>query len=418
MLNTDQKLAFKYVMNRKNVLIPSSAGTGKSFFLKHVYEWAKNTGVNFGLTSSTGTSALNLGNGMAKTLHSFLGIFLAKKPSDQLAFYTMKKNPALVSKLKNLHILCIDEISMINSELFDKCSEYLSIIRKNKAPFGGLQIIITGDFFQIPPVVGEYCFKSKVWKSIEFYTFDFKIQVRQNNDPDFQQILEHARYGELTDESFKRLRENPKPNFGAIIPTILYSTNIDVDKINLTNYEKLIQKGSRERTYTTIYSKTKYTKAWADSLKIPESINLCIGSQVMLSVNMSIENGLVNGSRGVVVDVEDVGATVQFTNGEQYLIEPWTYIDEDDTLYAISMPLKLCWAMTIHKSQSATLDAVVTNLGPRIFTCGQAYVALSRVRDLKSIQFLDISKDSFKADEDVKEFYKFLKYVNSEQSIV
>jgi len=404
-MNTQQLNAFDLVLRGKSIAILSAAGTGKTYTLMQIVKWANKNGKKIGLTSSTGTSALTLGNGMAKTLHSYLHIFLAKKPVYEMVLFTRRKSPKTVEKLNQLDILAIDELSMISDELFDKVSEYISIIRKDPRPFGGLQLVLTGDMFQLPPVSGDYCFKSKTWKELNLKIVELTEQVRQDGDKEFQQILTEARWGRLSDESFKRLSTLPKPNFGEVKPTILYSKNINVDSINEKEFKNLIDSGAEQRCYDTVFSDNKYTKSWAEALKIPDKTVLCVGAQVILTVNLSVEEGFANGSRGMITELREEGPVVLFKNGEQILLEPWLYVDDDENIWASAIPLKLAYALTIHKSQSMTLDALATDLGPSIFEYGQAYVALSRVRDLKSVKILNILKSSFQAHEDVIKFY-------------
>jgi len=411
-LNDDQKIALGLVKEGKTVAILSQGGTGKTTFLTYLYGWCKTNGKKLSLTSSTGTSALTLGSGRARTLHSLMGVGLAQKSADQLAWATMRKNKQLVKKLQQLDILGLDEISMHGKIFFDKISDYMSILRKDTRPFGGVQLVITGDFFQLPPVNDDFAFESGAWEKIDFHFVEFNVQVRQQDDLAFAKILSNARIGELTDEDFSTLKNNPKPDFGTVRPTILYSTNMDVDRINFKNYDDLVSKGFEDRIYKTTYSEHSHVKAWADSLKIPEKTELCVGAQVMLTINLSLDIGLANGSRGIIVAFEPDGAIVEFTDGEQYLIEQHMYMDEDEIMWAVTIPLKLSWAMTIHKSQSSSLDCLITNLAQRIFEKGQAYVALSRCRTLRGVEFIDIAKDSFIASETVKKFYTKLKYEN------
>ena len=202
--------------------------------------------------------------------------------------------------------------------------------------------------------------------------------------------------------------KNNIPEFGEIKPTILYSKNINVDSINQTEYDKLKKSGAIEKHYETLFSDNKYTKNWAESLKIPEKLSLCVGTQVMLIVNLAVDQGFANGSRGMVTGFSaENEPIVLFKNGDQLIIEPWMFTDDnDEEIWCRSIPLRLAYAMTIHKSQSMTLDAAVVDLGPSIFEYGQAYVALSRVRDLKSVKVLNILQSSFQTNEDVIKFYK------------
>jgi ATP-dependent DNA helicase PIF1 len=405
-MNSRQQKAFNLVKSGKTIFMTGAGGVGKTYVLKEIVKWASQAGKNLALTSSTGTSALTLGNGMAKTIHSYLHIFLAKKTPYEMSLYTKHKAPQVVKKLKELEILAIDELSMISDELFDKISEYLCILRNDKRPFGGVQLVLTGDFFQLPPVNGEYCFHSKTWKDLNPRIVELVDQIRQDGDEEFQKILTEARWGNISNKSLYRLERLPPADFGEVIPTILYSKNINVDVINEREYQKLLQTGAQERIYETTYSQNRHVKTWAEALKIPEKVALCIGAQVMLTVNLSVEEGFANGSRGMISELRDEGPVVLFKNGEQILLEHWIYMDEDEDVWASAVPLKLAYALTIHKSQSMTLDALSTDLGPSIFEYGQAYVALSRVRNLKSLKILNILRSSFQAHEDVIKFYR------------
>ena len=412
-MNEEQFKAFKLVTEgRKNIFLTGPAGTGKSFTIQKIVDWFRGSGLKIGVCSSTGTSAVTI-NGT--TLHSFLGIGLAKSSATHLAFKVRSK-AKVCAKLKALDALVVDEISMISAELFDKISEFLGIIRNRKTkPMGGLQVILCGDMCQLPPVDGDYCFKAKAWDELGIEVIPLTIMVRQDGDEEFQKILLEARFGNCTDKSIEKLRSLTNPNFGEVAPTILFSKNMNVDTINETEHHKLRIQGVKERVYPTFFSKHEDTMAWAESLKIPTEISLCIGAQVMLTVNLNVEEGFVNGSRGVVADLMDEGVAVVFKDGDQVLIEPWTYVYESDEekdkdkpieIFARCIPLKLAYALTIHKSQSATLDSVVVSLGPSIFEYGQAYTALSRVRDMKSIKVVDVLKSSFQTHPDVLEFYK------------
>lgn len=417
-MNEEQQGAFDIVTKqRSNIFLTGPAGTGKSFTIKEIVNWAKSSQKRLGVTSSTGTSAITI-NG--RTLHSFLGIGLAKKDAYQL-YMTSKRNSNLIEKLKLLDILIIDEISMISDKLFDKVSEYLSLIRKNKLPFGGIQLILCGDMCQLPPVDGEYCFKAKTWSSLNLNIIELKTLVRQDGDKEFQLILNEARFGTISNNHIERLKSLQNPNFGEVQPTVLYSKNINVDSVNNGEYTNLIKKGALERVYYTQYSNNKHCQNWAESLKLPSEVRLCIGSQVMLTVNLCVEEGLANGSRGVVTEFTENGPVVLFKTGDQVVIEPWIFVDdnediesssdgEDEKITVKCIPLRLAYALTIHKSQSATLDSAVVSLGASIFEYGQAYTALSRVRDMKSIKVIDVLKSSFQTHPDVIEFYKQKNY--------
>lgn len=406
-MNEEQLKVLSIVKSGFNVFLSGAAGTGKSFTIKAIVKWARPL-MNIAVTSSTGTSAITVGG---RTVHSYLGIGLARKDAYQLYMLVRGKYPKTIQKLKELKILIIDEISMISAELLDKISEYLQYVRRNKDPFGGLQIILCGDMCQLSPVNGEFCFNANVWKPASFVCVELKRQMRQTNDDLFSKMLNELRFGVCTDETYRALKDCRNPQFGEIQPTILYSTNANVDSVNEREFLKLCESGAEKRTYETIYSQNKNSKTWAESLKIPTSVELCIGAQVVLTVNLSVEEGFANGSRGMVTGFTDDGPIVLFKNGEQIVIEPWAFAEDDDDvtdndkIWACAIPLKLAYALTIHKSQSMTLDAVIVDLGPSIFEYGQAYVALSRVRDLKSVKVVNVLRTSFRTHEDVVKFY-------------
>lgn len=412
-LNSDQQKAFDLVKNGKNVFITGSAGTGKSFVIGKIIEWGKQTGRNIGVTSSTGISALNI-NG--KTLHSFLGIGLGKNEPHAL-YLKSRKLVHLVKKLNDLSILIIDEISMISSELFDKVSEYLSLMRKNDNIFGGVQVILCGDMCQLPPVGGNFCFKSRVWSILKLNYCMLKIIIRQQEDEHFKTILEDARFGKISDENIKLLRTKRMPNFGEIKPTILYSKNVDVDAVNQIEYAKQLTLNKNtspntfEHVFETVYMPdTEEMRIWASSVNIQPVLNLCVGTQVMVTVNLDVENGIANGTRGMITEFTNDGEPIIVTkSGDQIIIQPHVYIKDDDgkshPKFVKAIPLKLAYALTVHKSQSCTLDAAIIDLGTSIFEYGQAYTSLSRVRDLNSVHVTAIRKESFKANPDVIDFY-------------
>lgn len=404
-MNTEQQFAYNQVTEGFSVLLSGPAGTGKSYTLKEIVKWARLNKKAFATTSTTGSSAFLIGG---RTIHSFLGIGLGTKTAQELAKSVITKSKQIYQRLIMLKILIIDEISMLDIELFDKISEFLSIIRKNSEPFGGLQLIFCGDFCQIPPVKGTYCFKSETWKKMNIKKIILKKLIRQEDDIEFQDILESLRYGKCTKSIIERLNKLKNTKFeDGIIPTLLYGKNVDVDSINKYEFDKLISKGIENRVYNTVYSKHPYSKSWGDSSKVHESICLCIGLQIMLTWNIDQDLGLINGSRGVIVGFDFKGPIVKFVgHDKELIIQQVSVSNEDNDDISISfMPIKLAYAITHHKSQGCTLDAIVIDLDS--FTYGQSYTALSRARNLKSIKIVgSIKSEFFKVSKDVIDFYK------------
>lgn len=403
-MNSDQLKAFNAVKNGENVFLSGASGTGKSYTCLSIIEWARQQHKNIGVTSSTGTSAILI-NG--KTIHSFLGIGLGKKNAADLFTFTYRNNKKTFKRLVELDLLIIDEISMISAELLEKISLYLSLVRDYDAPFGGLQVVLVGDFAQLKSVEGEYCFKADVWKRANIVTVDLEKSMRQKDDTEFQDMLEELRWGRCTKDILRKLKSLKNTEFPeGIIPTILYAINKDVDTINDHELKKLLDAGAHANVYKSIYSRNPNVQNWAKSMKMPEMVKLCVGAQVLLTMNVDLERGVANGSRGVVVALNDRSVMVRFASGLVTSVEFYTYKDEiDEGLWMAYMPLKLAWALTIHRSQGATLDAVVLDLGDSVFTYGMAYVALSRVRNLRSVKIVDVKPRSFRTHPDVIGFY-------------
>jgi ATP-dependent DNA helicase PIF1 len=302
---------------------------------------------------------------------------------------------------------------MLDAELFNKISEYISLVRRCSKPFGGIQIIASGDFCQLEPVNGGYCFKATEWEKTNFVPVKLKKLIRQDGDLKFQKMLKKLRFGICSEKNYQILSELSKTDFGDVKPTILYPRNYDVDKINKKKYQELIESGAVTQTYTIAYptlakNRDKAMK-WLKSLEIPEKIELCEGAQVMVLANINQDAGIVNGTRGVITKLLPKSVIIKRVNGELYEIGYHKTIAVDDENISVSfMPLKLAYALTIHKSQGATLDAIEIDIGSNIFAAGQAYTALSRARDLNSVKIKAISKNSFIVDDDVLEFYAAL----------
>jgi ATP-dependent exoDNAse (exonuclease V) alpha subunit len=406
-LNSEQELALTKFKSGKNIFLTGPAGTGKSVTLNKIKEYCFQKGKKFGITATTGTAAFILGG---KTLHSFLGIGMGKESAEEIFKFVRYKLPHVATKLRECDVLIIDEISMLDKELFDKISDYLQIMRKNTKPFGGIQLVLTGDFCQLEPVSGDYCFKSENWDKLDLKIIYLHKLIRQDGDIDFQNILSKVRYGKCSDEIFEKLSSLKNKEFGEIKPTILYPRNFDVEKINKLESDKLIESGAKKETYKILYSNSKYkdkTQRWIKSLDLPEAITICVGDQVVVTTNIDQELGIVNGTRGIVTDVKTTCVTIKKIDDELIKINYYKSINAEDTNLNISyMPLKLAYALSIHKSQGMTLDAIEIDIGSKIFAAGQAYTALSRAKNLDSIKIKNISKNSFIINPDVLQFYE------------
>jgi len=396
-MNARQEYACSRVLGGKSVFLTGCPGTGKSYCLGAIIAKFKGHRRRFGVTALTGCAALLI---EGATVHSFLSIGLAK-PSAEDLYRDLLRSSRYILYYKNkleeliaLQVLIIDEISMMNAELLDKVSEYLSLIRKNVLPFGGVQVVFVGDFYQLPPVTGRFCFESETWYDSNMETIVLTEQMRQNEDTVFKDILSRARVAEPTHDDLERLSmcEGIDPPAG-VKYTRLYSLNINVDEINLTELNDLLceEPTPEWRTYKLIGK---------------HSITLCIGAQVMVTRNLCLPAGICNGTRGVVESLGDNDVTITLVNGMSYNLEyTQTLHSKTGVFVRGELDLKLAWAVTIHKSQGSTIDLLEIDLGTSVFAAGQAYVGLSRAISLDKVRVTSVCREAFKVDDRVVDFY-------------
>lgn len=403
-LNERQAAVLSAVEHGTNVFFTGPAGTGKTETIKHIVAYACQFGKSIGVTATTGCASFLI---RGKTVHSFLGIGLANKSAKDLVYRARKFTPKVVEKLEALDMLVIDEISMMDAETFDKCSDYMKIIRKDPRPFGGVQLAVSGDFCQLPPVQGKYVFHSAVWEAMAIDKIMLE-QVFRQTDTLFIDLLTRSRWAQNTKEDIERLRACADTVFPAEFqPTLLYAYRNQVADMNEREYKKLRAHVGAEIIYKTSVS-NKLAQSHAEKLLIPQEMALCIGAQVMVTWNIDLDNGIINGTRGVVRCLSETCVTIKTINETLVQI---SFIevspDEENPKIKIRyMPLKLAYAITIHKSQGVTLDCAELDLGKSIFEYGQAYTALSRVKNLSSVRISSVHESAFKTHPDVKTFYK------------
>jgi ATP-dependent DNA helicase PIF1 len=392
-MNPEQQLALEDVSKGHNIFITGGAGVGKSYLVNEI---VKSTNKKIGVCAMTGCAALLI-NGA--TLHSYLAIGLATDPAKVLA-NKVRKFVTIVQRILDLDILLIDEVSMLNDELFEKVYEFLQLVRKNDKPFGGVQMVFVGDPFQLAPVDGNYCFTSKLWKNIKIHTLT--QNMRQAGDQDFKDLLDRVRWGKCSTEDLDTLQKLKTTTFpDGIIPTRLYSKNINVDAINQSELNKL---SSETREYLAGHL-NESSKKWATSNKIPEKSLFKVGAQVMCTRNIPTL-GLVNGSRGVVTSLDSDAVVIRLLNGEIVRLAYITVIPFDNPYISVQfLPLKLAWAITIHSSQGMTIDALEVDLGRDIFACGQAYTGLSRAKSLSTVRVTSVLASSFVTSPIIKKLF-------------
>jgi len=431
-MNKEQESFLKLEQKGHNIFLTGSAGTGKSFILNHVIDRYKKTGKTYGLTAMTGCAALLLGK--AQTLHSWASVGLAKDPVSKL-ISSIRKSRKSMKRWLLTDVLIVDEVSMMPPELFEKLDQIGKKIRNSQKPFGGIQLIFVGDFFQLPPVSNDqkFIFEIDLWSTINFKVVQLTEIMRQTN-PVFHKILNEARIGQISQETLEILNKRKGLPWKKleIKPTLLFPHRSIVANINAQNLAKLegIQNSYKVSTVitqecivdiTNPLIKHAIEKMNRDA-PYEEELLLKVGAQVMLIINMpkktgdeknDLEMDLVNGSRGIVTGfMEDPIKTPLvkfqgFTKSIPISHNMWS-IDEFEGVSQMQIPLKLAYALTIHKAQGATLDSALIDVGLNTFESGQAYVALSRVKSLESLYLWDIDPSAFRANPKVKKFYDSL----------
>ena len=414
-LRDKQRRALALLANKKSLFLTGPGGVGKTAVLKY---FASNCNSNVAITSTTGTSAILL-NGT--TLHSFLGIGLGKETVKKLV-KKIGDQRWLSNRWRLLECLVIDEISMMHPDLFDKLEEVARIVRNDSRPFGGIQLALSGDFLQLPCVgTMNFCFQAKSWEKCVPNVICLNEIIRQG-DKKFQKCLNSVRVGNITKEVRdildSRLRATLSNEYG-IKPTKLYAKNIDVERENDIELDKLATDSREFYAYemtleipnTLQGSKEYLLRKFQKYCPVADHIELCIGAQVMLVKNLELACGLANGSRGVVIGFssEDM-PIVRFLNGEERTIgiDNWEIENKNQkTLKAYQIPLRVAYAISIHKSQGCSLDYAEIDLSD-IFEYGQAYVALSRVKSLKGLSIIGINYECMQADPVAVEYYRTL----------
>ncbi|PAV21915.1 dna repair and recombination pif1 [Pyrrhoderma noxium] len=472
-LSTQQRQVLERVKHGKNVFFTGSAGTGKSVLLRSIIShFARDkTWRNLGITASTGIAAENIGG---RTLHSFAGIGLGKGKVEDLV-EAVKNSTFSRMRWIETEVLIIDEISMIDGVLFDKLEYLARCIRNNNKPFGGIQLIISGDFCQLPPVPDRldgipvpitFAFEAESWDRCVGLPVILE-QVFRQRDSTFVNMLNSMRYGEINEEDEARLRAlSREVNYtDGIEPTELYPLRAEVVRAN-----KFRLKDLPNPTHTYIADNLRgldskgepvsfrYMDSVLNKLVAIQEVTLKVGAQVMLIMNLP-NYGLVNGSLGRVIGFrtteqahkelikmaipddkdksngngvkniprEQLKASprewplVQFTNGREYLCVPMKFeavgVLGNVEATRNQVPLILAWAMSIHKSQGQTLERVKVDLG-RTFEKGQAYVALSRATSLDGLQVVNFDRNKVMAHPRVLEWNRqILMYYEEERNL-
>ena len=438
----EQQVAFEAYKQGKNVFITGPGGTGKSHLIREIVKHAKVRKKKYAVTAMTGRAAQML-KCYAKTIHSWGHIsptFTDEKDLIHSIYYTLYKR----NVWRRVQLLIVDEVSMMSCWFFEALNKVAQYARGKGEYFGGIQLVFCGDFCQLPPVYkphtddnpdvrkGQFCFESDIWEDVFDKHIELKTMFRQK-DVDFIKLLNNARmgYDRLTEDNIKMLesRVNVVCEDEYYKPVKLFPTNRKVRVYNLMELEELDGE-TREYCNKIEYTKPPTRKTAASKKACNDEVNkliknslieqkLClkVGCQVMCTVNLNQQEGIVNGSIGCVLGFTEDKPRVRFDNGKVLLMEPFTYESERVAGLVIKqLPLVLAWAITIHKSQGASLYSAEMDLGSDVFESGQSYVALSRVRRLSGVYLIGLNVKRIKTDPRVVEYYDSLKVIQEDGS--
>ncbi len=378
-----QETALDILKAGRNVFLTGAAGTGKTHVLNEYIKHLREHAVSVGVTASTGIAATHLG-GM--TIHSWSGIGI-KDYLSEWDLDAMTQKQYLAKRFQRTKVLIIDEVSMLCPNIIDMVDQVCRVMkRQDDKPFGGMQAVFSGDFFQLPPIVrgGEddlFADSAGAWAGADIRVCYLSEQYRQDDDS-YAQLLNDIRDGNVSHNTYKKLngRLNAKPT-SDIDSTKLYTHNIDVDARNADELAKL--KSSTVEFKMKTKGKKNIIESMKKSVLAPELLELKKGA-IVIFVKNDRDGRYVNGTIGKVIGFEFGSPVVETTSGDKIVAEKveWT-IDEDGKVLATleQVPLRLAWALTVHKSQGMSLDTAEIDLS-KAFTPGQGYVALSRLRNL------------------------------------
>ena len=452
MLSPEQEISFEKFCRGESMLISGPGGTGKSYLIKALVEHMHSTNnKSFQVTSTTGCSSVLLSNSIkingknlpVRTINSWSGIKLCKGDNDSIV-KNILKNAHTLKSWRKIKTLIIDEVSMMSCKMFDVLVSISRSSRGNNRAFGGIQLILLGDYLQLPPIsdvsdidTAKFAFESNEWYNVIPMKNHIELKtIFRQKDETLKTILNEVRIGELSSENKKVLqsfvgRKYCPDEHNGIIPIQILPTRKEVDNVNTTEYEKvvgkefvfkqLIDKDCRihiengvKLELSILNEYQNLTKQSVDyhvndlkcSIPVDEKILLKVGVPVMILVNLDLENGISNGSQGIVTSIDSY-PIVSFGNGKQRMITPYMWQSPDYPCITISqLPLTLSYASSIHKQQGTTIDIARMSLGFSIFEDSQIYVALSRITSLDGLYLDSFHAQKITVNKKAKAFYE------------
>ncbi len=397
-----QERALDVLKTGVNVFLTGEPGAGKTHVLNEYIAWLEAAGLSVAVTASTGIAATHIG-GM--TIHAWSGIGI----KDELSPYDLEQitsREKVVKRVKKTDVLVIDEISMLDGKVLDMVEQVVRIIRQSNQPFGGVQVVLVGDFFQLPPITRNnaplhYAFMGSAWQRLRLLTCYLTEQHRQEDEL-LLGLLGSIRRNEIEEDHYTLLNEQTEIAYEEIEPTRLYTHNADVDAVNARQLAAL--PGPAETFRMSGTGRKPLIEGLMKNCLSPETLVLKEEAMVMCTKN-NFDAGYVNGTLGRVLRFADGYPVIETTDGREVTIKPatWEVVEDNKVLASIEqLPLRLAWAITVHKSQGMSLDAVEVDLS-KAFVYGQGYVALSRVRTLAGLKVSGMHPNALQVDPKIVE---------------
>lgn len=401
----EQTTALDILKMGRNVFLTGAPGTGKTYVVNKYVRYLRDHGVFPVIVAPTGIAASHIG-GM--TIHSCFGLGHVEDVPGPAYLKKALGKPLVKRRLQGMKVLIVDEVSMLSPALFETMDLMMQMAKENDEPFGGIQLVLSGDFFQLPPVSRvaqdiRYVWQTHLWSILGLHTCYLHEKYRQS-DGALLSLLEEIRCADVSEDSMNylrgRYRKRPE---GAVEPTKLYTHNADIDRINHERLEAI--EGKAKVFHAVEHGPAAKTQKIISNSLVQQVLMLKKGAAVMFIKN-SPHGDFINGTLGEVVDFDEDGQPVVATARGEITAAPmeWQLEDEEGKTEAkvVQVPLRLAWAITVHKSQGMTLDAAEIDLS-KTFEVGQGYVALSRLKSMEGLMLMGMNNIALRVDERVLE---------------
>lgn len=424
-LSHEQIQAFNKYIDGENVFITGPGGSGKTELIRAIYKRSMREKENIQVCALTGCAALLL-QCHAKTVHSWSGIGFGNGGIDTI-LSKIRANSYKLRAWLEIKTLVIDEVSMMSLKIF----ELLDVIGRNlrnrlDVPFGGIQVIFSGDFYQLPPVgtIGDvdtfrFCFESETWNECFHRSCQIQlVKIFRQSDNVYATMLTQIREGKITRKSLNLLmtyvgREKPPemviPQLYPVRHKVVQINNLKMAELSGEEHSFCMKKHAHAHTHVSTEKVTAELNHLESTIMCEPILKLKQGAHVMCVANLLVDDthAICNGSQGVVTSFSFTGLpVVKFNNGVEITMNSHMWESEHIAGVWISqIPLILAWAITIHKSQGSTMDCAEIDVGSGIFECGQTYVALSRVKSLHGLYLTSFDVSRIKINKKVQQFY-------------